>query len=89
MADAEPLMSAEVAAEIGEANLRTYIIPTRERIIEKLRSVEDVKNEEIERRLHVVPGRFHQFLGLHRIFALRFAPKTHDVSCHPFLFVFI
>ena len=57
-----------------------YRAPPRQRIYENLRSVEDVKNEEIERRLHTVSGRFHQFLGLHRIFPLRLAPRTHDVS---------
>jgi hypothetical protein len=41
--------------------------------------VDEVKNEEIQRRMHWVPSRFHQFLGLHRIFALRCAPGTHDV----------
>lgn len=64
-----------------------YRAPPRQRIIENLRSVEDVKNEEIERRLHTVSGRFHQFLGLHRIFPLRFAPRTHDVSLTDKVFV--
>jgi len=70
----------QCTAEIGEKNLRTYKLPVRERIIEKLRSVDEVKNEEMERRKHRVPAKFHQFLGLHRIFPLRFAPQTHDVS---------
>jgi ABC-type oligopeptide transport system ATPase subunit len=59
--------------------LRTYVIPEPQRIVETLRSVDEVKEEEMARRRHWVPGRFHQFLGLHRIFALRRAPATHEV----------
>lgn len=79
MKDSDPPMSAEIAAEIGEQNLRTYKIPEKERIIEILRSVDEVKEEEIERRQYKVPSKFHQFLGLHRIYALRCFPATHEV----------
>lgn len=66
--------------------MRNYDLPAKQRIIEKLRSVDEVKEEEVQRRKHWVPGRYHEYLGLHRLFALRIFPKTHDVrTCSPSL----
>ena len=80
--------------EISQLNLRKTAIVDRELIPRRrlydeapLRSIKDIQREEYEGSKFRVSHLYHQFLGIHKLYPLRFEPRTysalHSDKIHP------
>lgn len=72
----EDTESTKVELDQRDFHLTGYHVQKPQPIIEKLRTNEEVLQEERKRRKFVVGGRYHNHLGSHRIYPLKCVPAT-------------